>query len=190
MLRSFARSGKLEQGKKLLPFWAPPSSGATKHGLDRIVNATHNKKVVELSREVMVHKVESNLDEKKAWDKKEYYEQRLKFLMTFDEAVNCTFYPKTGSNIPKKYKAQILKEYPSWANEMMTSKANSFNEWVQRMGDNFLKRFPLLYKYGKFNKAKFYLRKDQYIKAYKELHEAFNIPSIKKEFESGYDPQK
>lgn len=181
----------MEHGKKLLPFWAPPSGGATKHGLDRIVNsATHNKKVQELCREVMIQKVESVIDEKKAWDKKEYLQQRLKFLMTFDEAVNCTFYPRTGSNIPKKYKEQILKEYPSWGGEMMSSKAGSFDEWVQRMGDNFLKRFPTIYKYGKFNKAKFYLRKDQYLKAYKELHEAFNIVSIKKEFESGYDPAK
>ena len=190
MLRSIARGTQLEHGSKLLPFWAPVSTGASKSGLDRLITATHNKKVHELSRELVVKKVEDAIDEKKAWDKREYFQERLKFLMTFDEAVNCTFYPKTGSNIPKKYKERIIKEHPSWGAGMMETKANSFGEWVQRLGDNFLKRYPTIYKLGKFNKAHLYLRRDQYIRAYKELAEAFNIPSIKKEFELKYNPEK
>lgn len=190
VLRSIARGNRLEQGKRLLPFWAPPSAGATKHGLDKIVKATQNKKIQELSRDVVVKKIEAEMDEKKAWDKKELADERLKFLMTYDEAKNCTFYPKTGSNIPKKYKEKIVELYPSWGESIIESKPGSFSEWVQRMGDNFLRRFPTIYKFGKFNKARIFLRREQYVKAYKEIAEAFHIQAIKKEFEPGYDPSK
>lgn len=190
MLKSVARGNKLHHGKKLLPFWAPPSSGASKHGLDRIVKATHNKRVYALSREVAINKIESKFDERTAWDKKAYLEERLNFMMTLSDAENCTFYPKTGSNIPLKYKQQIKDQYQSWAHEMLETKAGGFDEWVNRMGTDFLKRFPTIYKYGKFNRARLFLKRDLYIRAYKEIAESFNIASMKKHYEAPYDPEK
>ena len=173
-----------------MPFWAPPSSGAKRHGLDKIVNATYNKKVQVLSREKGINEVEDNIEKNTAWVKEGFEKERLNFLMTLSDAKNCTFYPKTGSNIPEKHKTMIKNHYPSWANEMLEHKADSFEEWVNKMGDNFSRRFPTIYKFGKFKRAVNFLRRDLFIKAYKEIADAFNIESIKKELEINYDPEK
>lgn len=58
------------------------------------------------------------------------------------------------------------------------------------MGSNFTTKFPTIYKYGKFKKALRYWREDQYIKAYKEIAEVFNINSIKKHFNPAFDPNR
>jgi len=56
------------------------------------------------------------------------------------------------------------------------------------MGDNFSKRFPTIYKYGKFKRALRFWKEDQYVKAYKEIAEAFHIDVIKKHFDPTYRP--
>jgi tetratricopeptide (TPR) repeat protein len=58
------------------------------------------------------------------------------------------------------------------------------------MGTNLSKRFPSIYKYGRFKKALRYWKEEQYIKAYKEIAEVFNIDHIKKTFNPTYDPHK
>lgn len=190
LVRAMAHENKIEQGKKLLPFWAPPSSGSTKHPLDAAVNKTYNNKVAGLSRDIQTKKVEADIEEKTCWDKDSFQEHRKLFLMKLSDAKECTFYPKTGSNIPKKYKDRILKEYPSWSNEMMEHKLVNFDNWVKKMGDNFCKRFPAIYKYGKYKRAVNLVRRNQFIAAYKELADSFNIPSMKKNYEPNYNPEK
>lgn len=58
------------------------------------------------------------------------------------------------------------------------------------MGANLTKRFPTIYKYGKFKRAVRFWKEDQHIKAYKEIAEAFNINQIKKYFDKNFDPSR
>ena len=46
----------------------------------------------------------------------------------------------------------------------------------------------MIYKYGKFKKAVRLWKEEQYIKAYREIAEAFNINQIKKYFDPSFDP--
>lgn len=58
------------------------------------------------------------------------------------------------------------------------------------MGTNLTKRFPTIYKYGKFKKAVRHWKEEKYIQAYREIAEAFNINQIKKYFDRNFDPSR
>lgn len=60
---------------------------------------------------------------------------------------------------------------------------------MNAMGDNFMKKFPTIYKYGKFKRALRYWKEGQNIKAYKEIGEAFNIVNLKKHFNPEFNPK-
>lgn len=179
----------MSHGKKLLAFWAPPSAGSKAYNcLD--TNISYNKRVNELSRETRIRRIEEDIERTSCWQKDEYYMTRLNVMMRLSDAKECTFTPNVGSKMPKQYKELMQREYGVWANQFLSVTKSSFNEWVNAMGDNFSKRFPTIYKYGKFKRALRYWKEDKFIKAYKEIAEAFNIDSIKRNFDPTYDPHK
>jgi len=189
LVKAISRGTKMSHGKKLLAFWAPPSAGSKAYNcLD--TNISYNKRVNELSRETRIRRIEEDIERTSCWQKDEYYMTRLNVMMRLSDAKECTFTPNVGSKMPKQYKELMQREYGVWANQFLSVTKSSFDEWVNAMGDNFSKRFPTIYKYGKFKRALRYWKEDKFIKAYKEIAEAFNIDSIKRNFDPTYDPHK
>lgn len=187
LVRAISRGTKMSQGKNLLPFWAPPSAGAKAYNALN-TNISYNKRVNELSKETKIKKIEDQTEKKTCWQKDEFYTARLNMMMRLSDAKECTFTPNVGSKMPKEYKELMLQEYAAWANQFLTSTKSSFDEWVNAMGDNLSKRFPTIYKYGKFKRALRFWKEEQYVKAYKEIAEAFHIDDIKKHFDPTFRP--
>jgi hypothetical protein len=126
LVRSIARGTTIARGKSLLPFWAPPSAGAKSH-VFIINNKSYNKKVNELSREVKIQQIESELDVRNScWQMDEYIESRMQVMMRPEDARECTFTPKVGTKMPKKYKELMISEYANWANNYIGKESTSF----------------------------------------------------------------
>jgi hypothetical protein len=158
-VKAIARGTKVERGKKLLPFWAPPSAGMKSQALN--TNESYNKKVNQLSKSTKKDKVENVSRKINCWDNDEFFDHKLKFMMTFSDAKECTFIPNVGNKIsdaPKK---------------------NNFDTKSD------------IYQYGKFKRSLNCYKAGDYMQAYKHLVESFNIAEIKASFSHNtYDHQK
>lgn len=188
LVRAISRGTKMSKGKSLLPFWAPPSAGSKAVVLD--TNKSYNRRITDLSKETKLKRIEGDYNKTSCWEKEEFFISRLNIMMTLSDAKECTFAPNVGSKMPNKHKELMLQEYGAWANQFLSSTKSSFDEWVNAIGTNLSKRFPSIYKYGRFKKALRYWKEEQYIKSYKEIAEAFNIDQIKKHFNPTFDPHK
>lgn len=115
----------MSQGRKLLPFWAPPSAGSKSHVfLD--TNKSYNKRVNELSRETRIKKIESDYDRNNCWEKDEFIENRKHIMMNLSDAKECTFTPNVGTRMPNQYKDLMMQEYGAWASQFLTESKGSF----------------------------------------------------------------
>jgi len=189
LVKALSRGKKNPQGNKLLLFWAPPSAGSKAYNCLN-TNVSYNKRVNELSRETKIQRLESDFEKTSCWQKDEYYLTRLNLMMRLSDAKECTFTPKVNNKMPKKYKELMQSEYGVWVGQYINESKFNLNEWREAVGDNFLKKFPTIYKYGKFKRALRFWKEEKYIKAYKEIAEAFNIDSIKENFDPTYNPSK
>ena len=120
------------QSKKL-PFWAPPSSSGkcrVHGGKDCPTGCKYqslNKKIVELSRDFKNSKaLQDKKGLKKVWEVPQYLNERMKIMMTLNDAVECTFTPAIGSKMPENYKKIIKSEYGTWADKHLDEKTNNF----------------------------------------------------------------
>ena len=66
--------------------------------------------------------------------------------MTFSDVKECTFRPYINKFGKKSY---------------------SLDEWVEKMGPNFEKGFPMVYKMGIFRKSQIFYNKREYMDSYK-----------------------
>ena len=116
----------MSHGKNLLPFWAPPSAGAKAYVFLN-TNKSYNKRVNDLSKETKIKKIESDTDKVTCWQKDEFFETRLNFMMTLSDAKECTFTPNVGTKMPNKYKELMKHEYGAWASQYLTGTKASFD---------------------------------------------------------------
>ena len=92
--------------------------------------------------------------------------------MQYSEVENCTFEPEAGSL------------HPNWRNIAKISKEQRFRadtvpgEYFNRMGDNFCKSNPALYKKGKFKKAMTNWRSGKYQEVLNILCEGFDLTKL------------
>jgi hypothetical protein len=117
----------MSHGKKLLPFWAPPSAGARAYVfLD--TNKSYNKKVNELCRQQKIDKIESQIQNRNScWLMDEHFDTKLKVMMRPDDAKECTFTPKVGTKMPTQYKDLMMNEYANWAGNYLSLEGTSFH---------------------------------------------------------------
>lgn len=68
--------------------------------------------------------------------------------MTYSDASHCIFQPMIGKRLPDRYKNIILSipDYSKAKNNLVDNP--NFEKWVEKFGDNFGSRFPMLFKYG------------------------------------------
>jgi len=89
--------------------------------------------------------------------------------MTFSDVKECTFRPYVNHKGKKAY---------------------SLDEWVEKMGANFEKGFPMVFKMGIFRKAQIAFNRREYLDSYKLLFENFNLLKIKEYFDESFKPEK
>lgn len=182
MVRSFIKDRDRFQTKtnKKLGFWAPPSiSKCNLHENNCPMGCKFqslNKKVLELSRNFKekekFDKSQNNKSQNKVWALNSYLKDRLKIMMRIDDANNCTF-------------------APSFAQSFISEKSGGkkgFDKWVKEMGENFMNKFPMIYKYGVFNIARRIYSEGKILESYKRLAEVFDIPKIKLHFNPNTKP--
>lgn len=100
-------------------------------------------------------------------------EQRLKnVFMTFEEIENCTFEPEAGCLNRHWAKATRI------INDARMKQAAVPGEFFERLGDNFCKAEPAIYKRGKMKKAKLQWRQNDPDKAFNTLCEGFNLGQL------------
>ena len=92
--------------------------------------------------------------------------------MTFEEIQNCTFEPEAGClNRNWKKATRII-------NDERLKKEAVPGEFFDRLGDNFCKAEPAIYKRGKLKKAKLLWRQGDPDKAFATLCEGFNLGQL------------
>lgn len=191
LVKSYLRTSEGLILLKSLPcnFWTPPSSSkCTVHAnMDCPPNCgyvTLNKKA--LKQTFIEEKYVMNWHEKlRPWARPDVAEQKEKIFMSYADARECTFEPKTGSKVPKKHLDLAMQTFSELRNTIMPGEAPNFAMWVNRMGQNFRSRDPLIYKAGVFKQAKAIFLQGAPEQAKKKLIENFNIPCILDHFEPG-----
>ena len=58
---------------------------------------------------------------------------------------------------------------------------------AERMGKNFEKGYPYVYKSGIYNKALNFFQKGAFSDAFKKLQEGFNLESLRRNFHPNYE---
>jgi len=75
------------------------------------------------------------------WAVNEYIKERLNILMTFSDAKECTFKPFINRDGKKLW---------------------TLKHWIEKMGENFEKKFPMIFKYGVYRRAYIFYKKREY----------------------------
>jgi len=99
-----------------------------------------------------------------------------KVIMCFDDAENCTFQPNV------KESSVASRKYDFWT-RFTRNEESGINRWVNKMGKNFLNRYPKIYRFGLLKRSTGLIEKGDYTKAYGDLLEQFDIEGVKKFFE-------
>lgn len=86
--------------------------------------------------------------------------------------------------VPTKIKDDILaKSVSAVAKNNIMQQTTNFDKWVERMGNNFEKRFPVIYKYGVYRMSLQCYKKGNYIESYSKLSSGFRINDVVKFFD-------
>ncbi|CAG9332380.1 unnamed protein product [Blepharisma stoltei] len=169
-------------------FWTPPSADkCTIHTMSCPPNceyATWNKKA--LQQTIKEDKYVLNWHEKlRPWARPDTLNKREQIFMSYADARECTFEPKTGSKVPKKHLDLAMKTFGELRNTIQPGEAPNFAMWVNRMGKNFRSREPLIFKTGIYKQAKALFHQGAPEAAKKKLVDNFNIPCILDHWEPG-----
>lgn len=92
--------------------------------------------------------------------------------MTFEEIENCTFEPEAGCLNRNWRKATTT------INDDRLRKEAVPGEYFDRLGENFCKAEPAIYKRGKLKKAKLQWRQNEPDKSFATLCEGFNLGQL------------
>lgn len=112
------------------------------------------------------------------WDNKKLEEEKLKVMMTFEEAKECRFEPMVGLRAPLEVKS-VLKsrqlEYGDMVQEILFSRKPSFEKWLERMGPDFKLRYPKVYRFGVYKRCITLMELRKYTEAATLLYENFKV---------------
>lgn len=109
------------------------------------------------------------------WKRHDIKNDKSKIFLCLDEVDHCTFQP----NINKDPEHQL-------PNDEMVKKRLSNKVWVDKMGENFKERFPLIHKEGALKKARIFYNEGKFTDAMRILGQNFNIEFIKLKFDTRY----
>jgi len=91
--------------------------------------------------------------------------------MCHSDQVNCTFEPNAASLKPKvKYNGKTVMEV-----EKINAAVVDHNSYSEKMGPDFIKAHPEVFKAGKLKKANFHFRNGDFERSMNALGEGFNI---------------
>jgi hypothetical protein len=103
--------------------------------------------------------------------------------MLNSERINCTFEPEAGSM--SRTVDIALKTHPNLRKEGFLDEPDP-EVYVQKLGKNFEKSHPEVYKAGVLKRALLLYREGKYDESLKRLYDGFNVESIKKRFDPYY----
>ena len=103
--------------------------------------------------------------------------------MLNSEKENCVFEPEAGSM--SRTIGHALKTLPNLQKEGLLDEPDP-EAFVKKLGQNFEKSHPEVYKAGVLKRAQLMVREGRFDDALKRLYEGFNVESIKKRFNPHY----
>ncbi|KRX08618.1 Cyclic nucleotide-binding protein [Pseudocohnilembus persalinus] len=106
------------------------------------------------------HLCKGTHDQISAWTNNDYQKERENIMLTYTEAKECTFTPNIG--IPRQ--------------------GRTFEEWVEKFGENFKKSQPRIFKLGVLKQCQLLIQQKDYLGAYSKLSENFNVEQIKEHY--------
>jgi hypothetical protein len=119
----------------------------------------------------------------RVWRRRDFASALDKVLMLNSEKENCVFEPEAGSM--SLTIGKTLRENPNLRKEGFFDEADS-EEFVKKLGQNFEKSNPEVYKIGVLKRAKLMAKEGKFDNALKRLYEGFNVESIKKHYDPKY----
>ena len=147
---------------------------------DDCTYATFNKKIVLGTQRVKRLFKEPNSFRSRVWRRHDFKEALDKVLMLNSEKENCHFEPEAGSM--SRTIDLALKANPNLRKDGFLSEPDPM-AFVQKLGSNFDKSHPEVYKAGVLKRAQFMFREGKFDDALKRLYEGFNVESIRKRYE-------
>ena len=191
----YRRLAVSENGQKFIfahldnmPFWAPAISNKCKiHKNSCPIYCTYNShnKIISTQKSKNFNLL-YNLEDKKLteeerlnlWKRKDedLMKKKSKIFLCLSDAEHCTFEPKLIHN---------EENYVNNSTEHVINKRISNKVWVNKMGDNFSERFPLVYKVGIYKQARILFQSGKFNDTLSLLATAFNLDAIK----AKYDPK-
>lgn len=114
----------------------------------------------------------------RVWRRRDFKKKLEEVYMLQSETENCTFEPEAGSL--SKTNHLTLKVLPNLARDGVLTSEPDPEAYFKKLGKNFEKSHPEVYKAGVLKKAKLLYQQGKYEEAMNKLHEGFNIMSIKK----------
>jgi hypothetical protein len=145
--------------------------------------ATFNKKVVLRSTRIKRYFKEPKTFRSRVWRRRDFYSALDKVLMLNSEKENCVFEPEAGSM--SRTIDLALKANPNLKKDGLLDEPDP-EEFVKKLGNNFEKSHPEVYKLGVLKRAKLMAKEGKFDDALKRLYEGFNVESIKKRYDPHY----
>jgi hypothetical protein len=145
--------------------------------------ATFNKKVVLRTQKMRKYFKEPKSFRSRVWRRRDFASALDNVLMLNSEKENCVFEPEAGSmSLTIGWALHANKNFKE---EDLIVEADS-EEFVKKLGVNFEKSNPEVYKIGVLKRAKLMAKEGKFDNALKRLYDGFNVESIKKHLDPKY----
>jgi hypothetical protein len=145
--------------------------------------ATFNKKVVLRTQNMRKYFKEPKSFRSRVWRRLDFASALDNVLMLNSEKENCVFEPEAGSmSLTIGWALHANKNFKE---EDLIVEADS-EEFVKKLGVNFEKSNPEVYKIGVLKRAKLMAKEGKFDNALKRLYDGFNVESIKKHLDPKY----
>jgi len=145
--------------------------------------ATFNAKVVLRHHTAKRVYKEPNTYRSRVWRRRDFKKAIDKVLMMHSEQENSTFEPEAGSM--SKTIDIALRANPNLRKDGLFDEPDP-EAYVKKLGNNFEKSHPEVYKVGVLKRAKLMYKEGKYDDALKRLYDGFNVESIKKRYDPHY----
>lgn len=119
----------------------------------------------------------------RVWRRRDFKNALNKVLMLNSEQENCTFEPEAGSM--SKTIDIAMRANPNLRKDGLIDEADP-ELFVKKLGQNFEKSHPEVYKAGVLKRAKLMYKEGRFDDALKRLYDGFNVESIKKHYDPYY----
>ena len=140
---------------------------------------THNKKIVLTHNLARKQAANTMATRSRVFYREDYRSQMKDIFMSNDDQLNCRFEPMAGSLNPHFWNERKFGAMPENCRET----ADTEKAFCDKLGTDFKKAAPEIYKKGILKKALRKYRNGEYAAAMAELMTAFNITSLKRNFD-------